>query len=45
MLPDVPTLTSIVAPQRISSSTAIAAEGQPMPVDVTDTGAPFQSPV
>jgi len=43
--PAVPTLMKVSAPMRASSSTAIAAEGQPIPVEVTETRTPSTSPV
>ena len=43
--PAVPTRMKVSAPMRASSSTAIAAEGQPMPVEVTETLIPSTSPV
>ena len=39
--PEVPSLTKVLAPIFANSSIAIAAEGQPIPVDVTLTGLPF----
>ena len=39
--PDVPRRTKVFAPMFANSSTAIAAEGQPIPVEVTLTGLPL----
>ncbi len=44
-MPQLPTRTSVRAPALTSSSTAIAAEGPPMPVEVTLTGTPSRLPV
>ena len=38
--PDVPTRIKVFAPTRTSSSIAIADDGQPIPVDVTETLTP-----
>ncbi len=43
--PQVPTRTSRVAPSWMSSSTTIAALGQPMPVVCTESGRPSKVPV
>ena len=43
--PHVPTRMIFVTPSWVSSSITIAAEGQPMPLDCTDTGFPPKVPV
>ena len=43
--PEVPTRMNVSAPALTSSSTAIAALGHPIPVDVTETGTPSSDPV
>ena len=43
--PDVPILTKVLAPILANSSTAIAVEGHPIPVEVTDTDLPLYFPV
>ena len=43
--PEVPILTKVFAPILANSSIAIAAEGQPIPVEVTLTGRPLYVPV
>jgi len=45
MEPVVPTLTKVRAPMAASSSTAIAVDGEPMPVEQTEIGRPSSSPV
>ena len=40
-----PTRISFFTPSCTSSSITIAAEGQPMPLDCTDTGLPSKVPV
>ena len=45
MAPEVPNLTKVFAPIFANSSTAIAADGHPIPVDVTLTGLPLYVPV
>lgn len=44
MAPQVPTRSRVWAPLCTSSSTAMEAEGPPMPVEVTVTGTPFNLP-
>src|SRR5262245_24695788 len=44
-VPQVPIRTNVVAPTRASSSIAIAADGQPIPVDVHEIGTPRYAPV
>jgi len=41
----VPTRMKVSAPQAISSSRQIAVDGQPMPVETTETGTPLSVPV
>ena len=43
--PDVPTRMNVSAPAPTSSSTAIAVDGQPIPVEVAATGTPSSVPV
>jgi hypothetical protein len=43
--PDVPTRMKVSAPILISSSTAMAADGQPIPVETTLTRSPSSVPV
>jgi hypothetical protein len=43
--PHDPTRMRVSAPTRANSSTAMAAEGEPIPVDVTDIGVPSSVPV
>ena len=43
--PQVPILRNVFAPQRQSSSTAMAADGPPIPVDVTLTLVSPMNPV
>ncbi len=43
--PAVPTCINVSAPTSISSSTAIEAEGPPIPVEVTDTSTFLYLPV
>ena len=45
MAPQDPTRMKVSTPTRASSSTAMAAEGLPMPVDVTEIGTPSTVPV
>ena len=45
MPPQVPTRRNVFAPQRTSSSSAIEADGPPIPVEVTDTFFPSSVPV
>lgn len=45
MPPQVPTRTKVSAPQRVSSSMAMEADGPPMPVEVTLTFTPSSRPV
>ena len=40
MAPQEPTRTNVSAPTRASSSTAMAVDGDPIPVEVTETGSP-----
>ena len=44
-MPEVPTLIKVSAPSLANSSTAIAVEGPPIPVEVTDTCVPWTLPV
>lgn len=44
-LPEVPTRIKVSAPDLKSSSIAIALEGQPIPVEVTETATPLKEPV
>ena len=43
--PEVPSLTNVLAPTFANSSTAIAVDGHPIPVDVTETERPLYKPV
>ena len=43
--PQVPTRMSFFTPSWTSSSITIAADGQPMPLDWTETGVPWNVPV
>ena len=43
--PQVPTLRKVSAPDLLNSSIAIAADGPPIPVDVTETLTPSIVPV
>jgi hypothetical protein len=43
--PEVPTRMNVCAPMAANSSTAMAVEGQPIPVEVTDTFSPSNVPV
>src|SRR5690348_5874172 len=43
--PHVPTRSSVCTPSSCSSSTPMATEGPPMPVDIADTGTPSTVPV
>ena len=45
MPPQVPTRMKVSAPQLVSSSSAMEADGPPMPVLVTLTGTPLRVPV
>ena len=43
--PQVPTRMIFLTPSWTSSSITIAADGQPMPLDCTETGLPSKVPV
>src|SRR5256712_2398796 len=43
--PQVPTRMNVCTPSSFSSSTPIATDGPPMPVDIVDTGTPSSLPV